>query len=181
MKKQYIYFTFSINIDTVFDIINLMHHFFFVTIYRNFGTFKKKVRTTPMSSLYEVAGVCDGSGDSNFAVLVGCHDGKIQVPTYNWSQHLGTFFRRVPNIKLFHHFRMSDREPGTLYCYRHLNDVSPQQFQLLKKGVMNVPPQLPPVIQPDGLSEERIKYLYDEIREFCSDETKDLVAPAPKN
>ena len=38
---------------------------------------------------------------------------------------------------------------------------------------------MPPVILPPGLSYERQEYLYNEIREFCKEEVKDLVCPKP--
>ena len=134
-----------------------------------------------MSSLYDLANACDSSGDNNFSVLVGSHNGKITVPTFNWADYLESYFRRVPKLKLFHHFKLSSKYPqGEVYCYTHLNDPDPVKFKLLKKDVENVSLKLPPIVQPDGLSEERIRYLYNDIREFCSDENKDVTAPAPK-
>ena len=130
--------------------------------------------------MYDVASACDNSGESNFSVLVGSHDGNVTVPTYDWSDHLATFFRRVPRLKSYHHFRMSSQYPrGEIHCYTHLNDPDPLKFNMLKKDVEDVPSELPSIVQPDGLSEERIRYLYNEIREFCSDQNKDLAAPAP--
>ena len=38
---------------------------------------------------------------------------------------------------------------------------------------------LPPIITPAGLSDERVAYLHDKIREFCREEVQDLVCPAP--
>ncbi|MCG8625900.1 MAG: hypothetical protein MJE68_28370, partial [Proteobacteria bacterium] len=38
---------------------------------------------------------------------------------------------------------------------------------------------LPPVIPPSGLSLERQQYLFEKIREFCREGTKDLVCPNP--
>ena len=81
----------------------------------------------------------------------------------------------------FHHFRLSSKYPrGEVYCYTHLNDPDPVKFNLLKKDVENVSSKLPPIVQSNGLSEERIRYLYNDIREFCSHENKDMTAPAPK-
>ena len=111
----------------------LMNQMFFLVLFRNFGTFKNKVRRTPMSSLYELAAVCDESGENNFSVMVGDHIGNITVPTYNWAQHLASYFRRVPGIKSFQYFRKSQRQPGTLFCYKDLDDPSPLEFHLLKR------------------------------------------------
>ena len=38
---------------------------------------------------------------------------------------------------------------------------------------------MPEVIPPDGLSYKRKQYLFNEIREFCTAETRDLVRPKP--
>ena len=38
---------------------------------------------------------------------------------------------------------------------------------------------LPPIIQPTGLSLERRQYLFEKILEFCREDTRDLVCPNP--
>jgi len=52
---------------------------------------------------------------------------------------------------------------------------------MLLKNQTDVPASgtLPPIIEPDGLTEERKQYLYREIRSFCKPSTEDFVAPAP--
>ena len=40
-----------------------------------------------------------------------------------------------------------------------------------------IPDGMPALIQPDGLSLARRKYLAKEIREFCDEEVRDLVCP----
>ena len=134
-----------------------------------------------MSSLYEVAKVCDASAKGNFAVLTGTHDRVIQVPTFDWANHLKVYFRRLPGIKSFQHFRMTKENPGKVSCYVTL-DSEPTVLNLLGpriQGIHEVTGDLPPVIQPFGLSLDRQRYLFDEIREFCMEGTEDLVAPEP--
>ena len=43
----------------------------------------------------------------------------------------------------------------------------------------NPPSGMPSVIEPEGLSLQRRKYLAKEIREFCTPATRDLVCPIP--
>ena len=129
-----------------------------------------------MMSLYDIAAVCDDSSKSNFAVLVGTHDGRMLVPTYNWADHLAPHFRKVPGIKSFHHFRMSAGNPGIVHCFRTLDDRCPVEFNLLKGNGIS---SLPSIIDPSGLSRDRMNYLFNEIREFCASGSEDLVAPAP--
>ena len=38
-------------------------------------------------------------------------------------------------------------------------------------------PDKPPIIEPQGLDEERRRYLFNEITQFCKSGTEDLVAP----
>ena len=148
---------------------------------RCFGLIKKVYKVTYISSLYEFARLVENSSNSglNKAQLVGTHDGRIIVPVYDWASFLGQYFRKLPNIKSFHHFRFSDQNPGTVY-YKEFANSPEHSFMLLKDRAV-LPPSntTPPVIKPNGLSEERKLYLYREIRQFCKPGTEDIVAPAP--
>lgn len=115
----------------------------------------------------------------NKSQLVSTHDGRNLVPVYDWASFLGQYFKKIPHIKKFQHFRFSKNEPGTVYCKELLS--SPEQaFQLLKEHAV-IPPVsvLPQRLNPEGLSEERRNYLHREIRQFCKPGTEDLVARAP--
>ena len=52
---------------------------------------------------------------------------------------------------------------------------------MLLKDPAVFPPRavLPGKIDPEGLTDDRKRYLYREIRQFCKPGTEDLVAPAP--
>ncbi|RMX59711.1 hypothetical protein pdam_00025330 [Pocillopora damicornis] len=95
----------------------------------------------------------------NKAHLAGTHDGTVIIPVYNWSSFLEWFFKRVPNIKKYHHFWFSKDEPD--------------------RAVIPPASQLPAKLNPAGLSQERKEYLFREIRPFCKPGTEDLVAQAP--
>eukprot|EP00111_Clytia_hemisphaerica_P021625 TCONS_00063608-protein len=75
---------------------------------RCFGSFKKKLRSTRVSSPYEIADVYDQS-KCNFAVLVGNHNKDITVQTYDWSHYFEKElrFQTIKDILKYHHFRMS--------------------------------------------------------------------------
>ena len=139
--------------------------------------FKKKLRRTPVSSLYDVANVCDKS-TGNVAVLVGSHDKQINVPTYDWTEHFDKKlkFKTIDNILEYHHFRMSSKEPGIVYCSRKLSDVAVKVSIIGNVPVTN---DLPCIVQPKGFTKQRKEYLYTDIRDFCTEETKDLTAPDP--
>lgn len=142
---------------------------------------KKAYKVNYISSLYELARMVDSSSTVgvNKAQLVGTHDGRIIVPVFDWVEFLSKFFRKLPNIKSFHHFRFCQHRPGTVY-YKEYSSTEEREFLLLKNQV-SLPPQeaSPNVISPEGLTDERKRYLYREIRQFCKQGSEDLVAPAP--
>ena len=53
------------------------------------------------------------------------------------------------------------------------------EFHILKDPAVRPQNHLPLPVVPLGLDEDRKRYLYREIREFCRPGTEDLVAPAP--
>ena len=112
----------------------------------------------------------------NKAQLVGTHDNRVIVPVYDWTLLLGQYFKKIPNIKKYHRF--SKDEPGKVFFKEH--SFSAEQSFMLLKDPSNSPQQgiLPSQIKPEGLSDERKRYLFHEIRQYCKS-GRDLVAPAP--
>ena len=112
----------------------------------------------------------------NKVLLVGTHNGRVIVPVFDWASFLEPYFKRIPNIKKNHYFRFSTDSPGMLFCKEFV--TSPEQPFMLLKDQANLPPcsVLPSMISPDGLSQERKDYLF---QEFCKLGTEDLVAPVP--
>ena len=96
-----------------------------------------------------------------------------------WVLPCQSYFKKIPNIKKFHHFWFSKNELGIVYCQEFL--PSPEQAIFLLRNSVAIPPVLvlPQKINPEGLSEERQNYLYREIGQFCKLETEDFVAPVP--
>ena len=140
----------------------------------------KKVFKVTHISIYEFAKLVDTSSsvEMNKAQLVATHNGRVIVPVYDWASFLGRYFKKIANIKSFHHFRFLKGKPGMVYCKEHVSTPE-QSFMLLKNAACIPPVSFPPRIEPDGLSNERRSYLYREIRPFCKAGTKDIVAPAP--
>ena len=148
---------------------------------RCFGLIKKAYKVKFISSIYEFARMVESSSSMgvNKSQLVGTHDNRVIVPVYDWASFLGQYFRKVPNIKKYQHFRFSKDEPGIVYFKE--NRSSAEQSLMLLKDPAVFPPHavLPGKIDPEGLTEDRKRYLYREIRQFCKPGTEDLVAPAP--
>jgi hypothetical protein len=148
---------------------------------RCFGMVKKAYKVNYVSSLYELADMVDCSSDVgvNKAQLVGTYDYQVMVPVYDWASFLQPYFRKLPNIKKFHHFRFSRDSPGEVCC-KELVSSDEQNFLLLKNKELRPPREVfPDTVRPEGLTEERKSYLYREIRQFCKLGTEDLVAPCP--
>ena len=84
----------------------------------------------------------------------------------------------MDQIKKYHHFTIKSEDKGTVYRKISANGEE-NSINLLKHDWEPEPSVLPNVIPPPGLSPNRQWYLYDKIRDFCTDETKDIVCPLP--
>lgn len=144
-----------------------------------FGLLKQSFRRRYVSSLFDLLEAVDKSTVSgvNIAKLCGLHDGTVLVHVYDWVTFLENYFKKIPGISKFHHFRFSKEHPGVVFC-RNFVDSEEIEFQILKNTKIKPPYQLPSLVIPKNLDQERKKYLFREIREFCRPGTEDLVAPA---
>ena len=89
----------------------------------------------------------------NKVQLLGTHDNRVIVPVYDWTLLLGQYFKKIPNIKKYHHFRFSKDEPGKVFFKE--NSFSAEQSFMLLKDPSNLLQQgiLPSQIKPEGLSD----------------------------
>lgn len=144
-----------------------------------FGLLKRKIRKTFISSLFDIAYAVESSSVVNSSQLVGLHDGQQLINTYQWTNYLGNYFKKLPKIKCYQHFRFDSEQPGIVFC-REFQESDEVAYNLLKNR-SSLPPKdiLPAKLVPAGLKPERKEYLFKEIREFCSPGTEDLVAPKP--
>lgn len=73
-----------------------------------FGLVKQCFRRTRVDTLSDIAAVVRNSSpvkQVNIPQLVGLEDGTVLVESYDWQQHLSCYFRRLPQIKSYQHFR----------------------------------------------------------------------------
>ena len=126
--------------------------------------------------------VCNCSAKVNHAQLVGLQDGTIVVPTYDWKTFFQPHFTSDPfkGVKKLHHLKFTSVKPGVCLIKDH-SDSTEREITILKKNHQWSPHPdiLPSLVEPDGLSHERKKYLFEKIREFCPAECRDLVCPDP--
>lgn len=72
--------------------------------------------------------------------------------------------------------RFSSKDPGICFVKKHLNEEE-VRMNLLRVPVTEIPGNLPPRLLPPGLSKKRREYLYNNIRPYCREDTKDLICP----
>ena len=90
---------------------------------------------------------------------------------------LDTFFKEIPHLKTYHHFRFDKAFPGTVFYEQYFSSEE-TAINILKTD-RNMPQagRSPPVITPKGIRHERAEYLFKQIREFCRPGTEDFLAP----
>lgn len=142
-----------------------------------FGLFKRLFKRTKVDCMADIAKVVEDSAACNSAQLVYTEDGTSIVPMRDWVSYLAPHFKRVANIKKFHHFHMSAVSPGVITLKTHA-DSKEQSLSVLRDGWTPSHLELPPRLVPKGLTEERQWYLFDQIRQFCST-NKDVTCPRP--
>lgn len=140
-----------------------------------FGLFKRAFRKTKVDCLSDIADVVSQSAKGNIPQLCGNEKGDVFVPFYDWTTFLKQFFRKVKQIKKYHHFSFSHNS-GEVTLKEYSDSVGEKQQLLVREPSMD---EFPAIIMPKGLDAKRQWYLYEEIRPFVDLEKQDLVAPLP--
>ena len=140
-----------------------------------FGLLKRSFRKTEVSSLSDLEEIVLSSSVVNECQLVGSQTGNVIVPVRDWADFLSPKFRWLIGIKKYHHFQFSTSFPSVVKLKVHSGGE--EQQSLLKDPTWTLAAtDLPPVIQPTGLSLERQQYyLFEKIRDFCREDVQDLV------
>lgn len=143
-----------------------------------FGLFKRKYRNSKVDCLADIENVVRQASPSGVLIPQLCGDeaGNVIVPMFGWDTYLLQFFRKLPSIKPLHH--IDCRADWTVMC-KTLSESEPVTHKLLKCNLADVPCEKPATLNPEGLSEERKKYLFHDIREFVAENYRDLVCPDP--
>ena len=144
-----------------------------------FGLLKQRLRRTNVSCLDDIAEVVDNSAIANVAQLVGTQEGEVLVKCHNWAAMFAPHFRKLKNIKSYHHFRFDSSTPGAVH-FKATSESEEEIIDLLKnKDWSPTLSDLPEPIPPAGLSLERQWYLYNTIAEYCPEAVRDKVCPKP--
>lgn len=93
-----------------------------------------------------------------------------------WDKYLQQYFNPIPNLSKYHHFKFFEDGSIKTKLYAYSDEVEIRKAKTLESDVLPLN-----FIEPDGISEQRAWYLFNEIRLLCYKEScKDLVAPQPK-
>ncbi len=143
-----------------------------------FGLFKRRLTMCKAHCLKDVAKIAieaTSVKNSITPIIVGNEsNGITYVPTYNWA----SFFacgKAVPHIRKYHHFTTSSSKP---------NFITVKEFETSQTKEVNIfplplPTSFPEILEPEGLSFERRKYLFQHIRKFVDKKSKDKLCPKP--
>lgn len=144
-----------------------------------FGLFKQKFRRTPVSCLEDICWAVRESTvrGVNIPQLVGLESGESLVPSYDWQTFLSPSYCPLPGIKRFHHLHFTRQRPGVVLA-KEFQHSPEQEFELLRPDA-NVRQEVPCQQEKPGLDAKRQWYLFDQIRDFCTEETKDITCPRP--
>ena len=141
-----------------------------------FGMIKRKLRYTKVSSLSELKDCIHASSPVsgvNMACVAGSEDGKVLVPVRNWQSFLRDQldFKKIDGIKNLHYFTFAEGHRGAVQVQEH-SEASAHTITMTTASITSH--STPAEIDPAGLS-----YLYEKIRQFCTDKNKDILCPKP--
>jgi hypothetical protein len=151
-----------------------------------FGLVKHYYRRSQVYTYEQLANVIKKSSKNKHNICQSyCNaKGEPEIIYHDWSSWLARYFKSVPNITSYHHFRIDARERGKLFV-KKTADSSETSIDLIKKEFISDKQNLfkdsLERLIPSGLSAERQWYLYDQIRMHIPDENdKNKTCPRPK-
>ena len=116
------------------------------------------------------------SSGKNQAQLTITPMGSREVHWIDWSQFFQSFFKPIPGITTYHHFKVSKAGPGIVAVKEYAN--SPEAKIEKDVNAISLRGQQPNKIILTGLDAKW--QWYDEIRPFCSTNlARDMTCPKP--
>ena len=144
-----------------------------------FGLLKQRFRCTVVGCLDNFVQVVNTSAKVNVAQLVGDQAGGTIVPVYSWTAMSAGHLRKLKNIKWYQHFSFQCSSPGVVTMKLPSDTEEESIVLLVDRDWEPVSSSLPPLVLPNGLSDERQVYLHDVIHEYCPEEVRNRVCPMP--
>ncbi|XP_060807122.1 uncharacterized protein LOC106142669 [Amyelois transitella] len=148
-----------------------------------FGLFKKKFRRSVVNTVKDVCEIavtaCKRS-NSIMTVLVGNESGDaVNVKTYDWVKYFTDAKGvKLQKLKSFSHFKTESTSIGLLQCTKNCSGEGHSTHVVFTENKFG--DSMPTEIEPQGLSSERQKYLFEKIRPFVLAHSQDILCPQPK-
>ena len=152
-----------------------------------FGLIRRRYRRSQVYTYDQLVSVIEDSSSAGHN-LCQRYDGydkpELNITYKDWSSWLNKYFRKLPNITRYHHFKLDNETPGTIQVKKRVISKETTHQLLRRRFRTNWQKLLrttPEVISPPGLTAEREWYLYDQIRCHIPDENaRDLTCPKPQ-
>ena len=134
-----------------------------------FALIKKLFRRSDCDGIGQLEDVVNRSSTTNVAVRFPAWQWR------SWKTFLTQYFKPLKGIRQYQHFAFHANEPGVVTVQRTSSD-NEQKINILKDRDHRFEQiTRPAVVEPSGLSEMRIRYLYTHVRPF-----QDETCPSPQ-
>jgi hypothetical protein len=145
-----------------------------------FGLLKKKFKHTQVSNLKELEECIRKStpnSNLNKSQIVGNESGKeVYVKQYSWSSWFDSLgFSKIPGIRKLHYFKFDSKKPNFVSVKANFREEYVEIKLNKETDIQSFPDE---AIVPK-LSIERKKYLFDKIRKYCNENSKEILCPEP--
>jgi hypothetical protein len=141
-----------------------------------FGLIKKAYRNRVINTVDHVEEAINDSSKNRNNQSIRYKNG-MGWKWYDFSLLFNDNFRKLPNIKKYHHFHFSSKDIGKVYVSEK-SGGSEISFKLLKNDNFDKDGQLN-IIEAAPLTDDRKKYLFTKIRQHVEDPFKDILCPEP--
>ena len=149
----------------------------------HFGLIRQQYRNSQIYTYEKLAEVIEKSASKG---INNCHTlNKGEIIYMDWTSWLSEYFKPVPHITNYQHFRLNSDEQGII-TLRKTIDAEDEKITLIKekKDLIDFKKKkLYPkkILKPEGLSPKRQWYLYEEIREhILSEKDQNITCPRPE-
>ena len=140
-----------------------------------FGLLKQKFRRSDCYTMTQLAAVVNESAVCNVAQLIP----GSGVEWRAWDAFLAQHFKPVKGIRSVQHMLFDATKPGVVSVKAALEDDYKEIVLPTTSKDALVAADMPPVLPPAGLSEQRQQYLYSQIRPHVLEQFQDELCPKP--
>ena len=145
-----------------------------------FGKVRQLFRRSDVDTTAQLSSVIERSAKINSSIMYrDTHEAEPNFQWYGWDTYFNAVFKPLVGIRKYHHFRFTHEDPGYVYVKVHVSDAEETRVCLLNRGFSWPPaiPAFPDRLPAAGFSQERLKYLRDQVRPFVREAFKANFCP----